>query len=114
MLRLGVALGALCAVVSALGGCSAASGGDAAAKSESAVTAASSAPVTITFSSSWTQVASGPLVAGQPVTIAYDPARLVSQCGGSVTSASSSGGFAWGITGYYAIGGAAPTSFQVG
>jgi hypothetical protein len=114
MPRLGVALGALGAVVSALGGCSSASGGDAAAKSESAVTAAGSAPVTITFSSSWTQVASGPLVAGQPVAIAYDPARLVSQCGGSATSASSSGGFAWGITGYYAIGGAAPASFQVG
>jgi hypothetical protein len=69
--------------------------------------------VTITFSSSWTQVASGPLVAGQPVAIAYDPARLVSQCGGSATSASGSGGFAWGITGYYAIGSAAPVSFQV-
>lgn len=116
MLRLGLSVGVLCATCSALGGCSAAPGADAATKSEAqaaAVTTVTSTPVVITFSSDWTQVASGPLVAGQPVAIAYDPARLVSQCGGSVASASGSGGFAWGITGYYAIGGAAPTSFQV-
>ncbi|MGO8996989.1 MAG: DUF6209 family protein [Polyangiaceae bacterium] len=67
----------------------------------------------ITFSSSWTQVASGPIVARQAVEVAYDPARLVSECGGTATSPGGGGGFAWGITGYYAIGGAAPGSFQV-
>jgi hypothetical protein len=114
MLRFGLSVGVLCASFSAaLGGCSGSPRDEAAAKSQAAIGAPSPAPVTITFSSSWTQVASGPLVAGKPVAIAYDPARLVSQCGGDATSGSGSGGFAWGITGYYAIGAAAPVSFQV-
>jgi hypothetical protein len=114
MLRFGLPVGVLCVSFSALGGCSAAPRDDAPAKSQAAaIGAASTPPVTITFSSSWTQVASAPLVAGRPVAIAYDPARLVSQCGGSAASASGSGGFAWGITGYYTIGTAAPVSFQV-
>jgi len=73
---------------------------------------AASAPL-ITFTSSWTEGASGPLVAGQPVEVAYDSARLASQCGGSAYSGSGSGGFVWGITGYYRIRGGAPASFQV-
>jgi hypothetical protein len=68
---------------------------------------------TITFAANWTQVASQALVAGQPVRIAYDPARLASQCGGSATSPGTAGGFVWGIAGYYAIGDAAPSTFQV-
>ena len=114
MLRFGLSVGALCVSLAAgLAGCSGPPRDEAAASSQAAIGAPGSAPVEITFSSNWTQVASGPLVAGQPVTIAYDPARLVSQCGGDATSASGSGGFAWGISGYYAIGAAAPVSFQV-
>jgi hypothetical protein len=114
MVRFGLSVGVLCASFSAaLAGCSGPPRDETAAKSQAAIGVPTSAPVTITFSSNWTQVASGPLVAGQPVTIAYDPARLVSQCGGDATSASGSGGFAWGIAGYYAIGNAAPVNFQV-
>lgn len=114
MLRCGVSAGVLGAFVSVLGGCGSAPAGDDRATSQTAAVAAADAGApTITFSSNWTQVASGLLVAGQPVEIAYDPARLASQCGGSATSPGGGGGFAWGITGYYAIGGAAPDSFQV-
>ncbi len=111
LLRFGLSVGVLCASFSAaLAGCSGPPRDEDATRTQAA---AIGAPGTITFSSNWTQVASGPLVAGQRVTIAYDPARLVSQCGGDATSGSGSGGFAWGITGYYTIGGAAPVSFQV-
>jgi hypothetical protein len=115
MLRCGVSAGVLCALASVLGGCGSAPAGDEKVTSRTAALAASDggAPTILTFSSNWTQVASGPLVAGQPVEIAYDPARLVSECGGSATSPGGGGGFAWGITGYCAIGGAAPASFQV-
>jgi hypothetical protein len=119
MLRYGLSALALCAIVPGIGGCGSAPAGESAiaeqerATSRAAPLAASGASTVITFASSWTQVASGPIVAGQPVEVAYDPARLVSECGGSATSPGGGGGFAWGITGYYAIGGAVPASFQV-
>ncbi len=80
-------------------------------------TAATTASVTgapaLTFTSTWTQTASQPLFAGQAITVAYDTARLASSCGGAAYSAGGNGGFAWGITGYYAVGGAVPAQFPV-
>jgi hypothetical protein len=64
------------------------------------VTAVGAEAPLLTFTSSWAQTASGPLVATQPVHVAYDPARLVSECGGDATSPGGGGGFAWAITGY--------------
>jgi len=78
----------------------------------SAGTAAVTASPVLTFTSSWTDSLSGPLVAGQPVTVAYDSARLVSQCGGDPYLPGNPG-FAWGITGNYTLGSAAPAPFQV-
>ena len=86
---------------------------DASTSASSAVTASDAGAAVLTFSASWTQSASGPLVAGAPIAVAYDPARVVPQCGGSATSPGGGGGFAWGITGYYAIGGGAPVEFPV-
>ena len=98
----------MCAL--AIGACSSSRGGGEAVSQSEAV---STGVPLLTFTSSWTQSASAPLVAGQPVEVAYDSARLASQCGGSAYSSSGGGGFAWGITGYYQQGDAAPASFQV-
>jgi hypothetical protein len=116
LLERGVSAGALFALFSALAGCGSGHEVDPRATSRAAALAVAGTtmtPPTISFSASWTQTASGPLVAGQPVEIAYDPARLASHCGGSPSSPGSGGGFAWEIFGYYAVGGAAPASFRV-
>lgn len=114
MLEQGVSAGAVLALVSVLGACGSGRDVDPRATSQAALAAAdTTTSPTLTFSANWSQVASGPLVAGQPVEIAYDPARLASQCGGSATSPGTGGGFAWEIFGYYAVGGAAPASFRV-
>jgi len=86
--------------------------GEETGQTASAANAGATMPA-ITFSADFTQTVSGPLFAGQALTIAYDPARMVAQCGGSATSGGGSGGFAWQITGYYSIGSATPTSFPV-
>jgi hypothetical protein len=115
MLRLSVSATALLALLSLVPACVIGPDGDldpGAEQTASAASATTGTP-TITFTSSWTQTASQPLFAGQAVTIAYDPARLVSQCGGSASSPGGNGGFAWGITGYYAVGNAAAAQFPV-
>ncbi len=98
-----------------LSGCGSAPQGDASWESAASIVAGqAAAPASmITFSADWTQLASEPLVAGQSVGIAYDPARLVSSCGGSVASGGGNGGFAWQIWGYYAVGNEAPVAFPV-
>ena len=99
----------------ALAACGGAGGGDAAATLErsGAAGGTDAGSAAITFTSAWTDTASQPLVAGQPASIAYDPARLVGSCGGSVTSGGGGGGFAWAITGYAASAGGAAVSFPV-
>src|SRR5271170_3968746 len=61
--------------------------------------ASSASPVTITFAANWTDSASQPLVAGDAVTIAYDPARLPS-CRGDLPT-----GPGWSITAFYQVNG---------
>ena len=55
---------------------------------------------TITFAANWTQTVSGSLVAGQPITLAYDASRLPS-CRGNTDS----GGPGWTITAFYMLNG---------
>lgn len=115
MIRSAVSAGMLCTCALVAGACSSArENGEAVSQAEAIrATATTTAAPLITFTSSWTDSVSGPIVAGQPVEVAYDSARLASQCGGDPYSPGGGGGFAWGITGYYQIGGAAPESFQV-
>jgi len=118
MLRVSAVM--LLASTSALAGCGSAPGGlagpESTAQSAAAVNVADAAGATITFSANWTQAASQALVAGQPVQVVYDAARLAPKCGGSAATAgvSGNGGFAWAISGYYMLGGAAPTQFSMG
>ena len=115
MLKLSVSAAALLGLLSLVPACVEGAGGDMDPDDEDigAADAAVSGGPMITFTSSWTQTASQPLFAGQPITIAYDTARLSSKCGGSAYSPGGGGGFAWGITGYYSIGGGAASQFQV-
>jgi hypothetical protein len=108
----------LVACASILAGCAASPGGDveATSRSAAAVSVADAAEPTITFAANWTQTVSGSLVAGQPIEIIYNAARLASQCGGgaSAPGANGGGGFAWAISGYYMMGSAAPVEFSNG
>jgi hypothetical protein len=75
--------------------------------------AADAALPTITFSASWTDEASQPLVAGEAVQIVYDDERLVPRCGGtSPAGGNGGGGFAWAISGYYLIDNTGPIQFS--
>ena len=64
-------------------------------------------PPVITFASSFTQRASGALVAGQAIRVAYDAARLP-QCRGDLAN-----GPGWSITGAYSVNGVYGGSFPV-
>jgi hypothetical protein len=61
---------------------------------------------TITFRADWTQTVSGTLVAGRPLRVVYDPARLP-QCRGTVQ-----GNPAWAITGYFRLNDGAVQRFS--
>jgi hypothetical protein len=102
-------------MVAVCAGCGSAPAREEATTSQAVALTASdgAAPPVLTFASNFTQAASGPLVAGQVTTIAYDPTRLVAQCGGSAISSGGGGGFSWGISGYYALGSAPVASFPV-
>ncbi len=85
--------------------CGAAPGEGAPSSSSSADIAAT--PPVITFASSFTQGASEPLVAGKPIRVAYDSARLP-QCRGDLAN-----GPGWSITGAYSVNGVYGGSFPV-
>jgi hypothetical protein len=62
---------------------------------------------TITFAKDYSQSVSGSLLAGSPMRVKYDPARLT-DCKGS-----SGGSEVWGITGFAMFDGGEPKSFAV-
>ena len=90
----------------ALAACSGAPG-DGAPSTTTASADITATPPVITFASSFTQRASGALVAGQPVRVAYDSARLP-QCRGDLAT-----GPGWSITGAYSVNGVYGGSFPV-
>jgi hypothetical protein len=113
MLKLSVRALVFLAATPMVGACGAAPGEGAEESAQASAASSTSAAPLISFNANWTKSVSQPLLAGKPVEVAYDPARLVSQCGGDVTSGGGNGGFAWQITGYYLIGSSAPASFPV-
>ena len=62
---------------------------------------------TVTFADDWSMVASGPIHAGDVLTVSYDLDRL-STCRGTMY-----GNPAWNIAGYYAVDGGEAESFEV-
>ena len=68
---------------------------------------ADGAATTITFTGDFAESASGPVVAGDSIRIAYDLDR-VTDCRGST-----GGSEVWGVTGYAQFDGGTPTSFAV-
>lgn len=69
--------------------------------------ARAAAEVTLTFGADWSEIAAMPLVEGDTVFVAYDPARLP-RCRGVKYSNP-----AWGITGFWRVNGGEVGSFPV-